>query len=106
LLAGVHPVLAQPALGIVPTNNQVILFWPITGDGTNGDLQSATDLVSQNWLSATDAFPVNYGSQIAVSVTNVSAEGSFGCHWFLRQPMAWRSFRQDRSRWGMLLTPI
>ena len=77
LLAGVHPVLAQPALGIVPTNNQVILFWPITGGGTNGVLQSATDLVSQNWLSATDAFPVNYGSQIAVSVTNVSAARFF-----------------------------
>jgi formylglycine-generating enzyme required for sulfatase activity len=77
LLAGVHPVLAQPALGIVPTNNQVILFWPITGDGTNGVLQSATDLVSQNWLSVTDAFPVNYGSQIAVSVTNVSAARFF-----------------------------
>ena len=29
LLAGVHPVLAQPALGIVPTNNQFILYWPI-----------------------------------------------------------------------------
>jgi formylglycine-generating enzyme required for sulfatase activity len=77
LLAGVHPVLAQPALGIVPTNNQVILFWPITGDGTNGDLQSATDLVAQNWLPVTDAFPVNYGSQIAVSVTNVSAARFF-----------------------------
>jgi formylglycine-generating enzyme required for sulfatase activity len=77
LLAGVHSVLAQPALGIVPTNNQIILFWPITGDGTNGDLQSATDLVSQNWLSVTDAFPVNYGSQIAVSVTNVSAARFF-----------------------------
>ena len=76
-LAGVHPVLAQPALGIVPTNNQVILFWPITRDGANGDLQSATDLVSQNWLSVTDAFPVNYGSQIAVSVTNVSAARFF-----------------------------
>ena len=77
LLAGVHPVLAQPALGIVPTNNQAILFWPITGHGTNGDLLSATDLVSQNWLSVTDAFQVNYGSQIAVSVTNVSAARFF-----------------------------
>jgi formylglycine-generating enzyme required for sulfatase activity len=76
-VACVHPVLAQPALGIVPTNNQVILFWPITGDGTNGVLQSATDLVSLNWLSATDAFPVNYGSQVAVSVTNVSAARFF-----------------------------
>lgn len=71
-LAVVHRVLAQPALGIVPMNNQVILFWPIIGGGTNGVLQSATNLVSPNWLSATDAFPVDYGSQIAVSVTNVS----------------------------------
>ena len=77
LLAVVHPVLAQPALGIVPTNNQVILFWPITPYGTNGVLQSATDLVSPNWLSATDAFPVNYGSQIAVSVSNVSSARFF-----------------------------
>jgi sulfatase modifying factor 1 len=77
LLAGVHPVLAQPALGIVPTNNQVILFWPITAGGTNGVLQSASNLVSPNWLSATDAFPVNYGSQIAVSATNVSSARFF-----------------------------
>jgi formylglycine-generating enzyme len=77
LLAVVHPVLAQPALGIVPTNNQVILFWPITANGTNGVLQSATNLVSLNWLSAMDAFPVNYGSQIAVSVTNVSSAKFF-----------------------------
>jgi len=77
LLAGVHPALAQPALGIVPTNNQVILFWPSSTHGTNGVLQSATNLVSPNWLSATDAFQVNYGSQIAVSVTNVSSARFF-----------------------------
>src|ERR1019366_5391031 len=58
LLAGVHQAAAQTALGIVPTNNQVIL-------------------VSPNWLSATDAFPVDYGSQIAVSVTNVSSARFF-----------------------------
>jgi formylglycine-generating enzyme len=77
LFAGVQSVLAQPALGIVPTNNQVILFWPITTSGTNGVLQSATSLVSPNWLSATDAFPVNYGSQIAISVTNISSARFF-----------------------------
>jgi formylglycine-generating enzyme len=77
LLAVIHPVLAQPTLGIVPMNNQVILFWPITADGTNVVLQSATGLVSPNWLSATNAFPVNYGSQIAVSVTNVSSARFF-----------------------------
>ena len=70
-------VQAQPALGIVPTNNQVILFWPITANGMNGVLQSATSLVSPNWLSATDAFPVNYGSQIAVSVSNVPSARFF-----------------------------
>jgi formylglycine-generating enzyme required for sulfatase activity len=77
LLAGVHPALAQPALGIVPTTNQVILYWPITISGTNGVLQSATNLVSPNWLSATDAFPVNYGSQMAVSVTNAASARFF-----------------------------
>jgi formylglycine-generating enzyme required for sulfatase activity len=77
LLAGVHSVVAQAALGIVPTNNQVILFWPIIAGGTNGVLQSATNLVSPNWLSATDGFPVNYGSQIAISVTNVSSARFF-----------------------------
>jgi formylglycine-generating enzyme required for sulfatase activity len=77
LLVVVHPVLAQPALGIVPTNNQFILFWPVIGGGANGVLQSATNLVSPNWLSATDAFPVNYGSQIAVSVSNVSSARFF-----------------------------
>jgi sulfatase modifying factor 1 len=77
LLAGVNPALAQPALGIVPTNNQVILFWPITTYGTNGVLQSATNLVSPNWLSATDAFPVNYSSQIAISVTHAASARFF-----------------------------
>jgi formylglycine-generating enzyme len=70
LLAGADSAVAQPALGIVPTNNQFILFWPVTGGGANGVLQSTTNLVSPNWMAATDAFPANYGSQIAFSVTN------------------------------------
>ena len=73
MLAVVNPVLAQPALGIVPTNNQVILYWSMTTNGTNGVLQSATDLVSPNWMSATDAIVVADGSQTAVSVTNSSS---------------------------------
>src|ERR1700723_2703478 len=77
LLAGVDSVVAQPALGIVPTNNQFILFWPVTGGGANAVLQSATNLVSPNWLAATDAFPANYGSQIACSVSNVSSARFF-----------------------------
>jgi formylglycine-generating enzyme required for sulfatase activity len=69
-IAVIQPVLAQPTLGIVPTNNQVILFWRASANGTNGVLQSTTNLASPNWLPATDAIPVTYGSQIAVSVTN------------------------------------
>jgi formylglycine-generating enzyme required for sulfatase activity len=77
LLAGVHPVASQPALGIVATNNQFVLYWPLNVGGTNGVLQSATNLASPNWLSATDTFPVNYGSPIAVSVTNAPSARFF-----------------------------
>jgi formylglycine-generating enzyme required for sulfatase activity len=77
LLAGVDSVVAQPALGIARTNNQFILFWPGTGGGANAVLQSATNLVSPNWLAVTDAFPADYGPQIAYSVTNVSSARFF-----------------------------
>jgi formylglycine-generating enzyme required for sulfatase activity len=77
LHAGVDPAQAQPALGIALTNNQAILFWPTMANGTNGVLQSTTNLVSPNWLSVTDAFPVNHGSQTAISVTNTSSARFF-----------------------------
>ena len=59
LLAGVPAALAQPTLNITTTNNQSILFWATTGNGTNGVLQSTTNLASPNWLAATDAVPVD-----------------------------------------------
>src|SRR5664280_2308249 len=77
LLAGVPAAEAQPTLGIAPTNNQAILFWPTTANGTNGVLQSTTNLASPNWVTATDAVPVTYGSQTAVSVTNTSSARFF-----------------------------
>ena len=77
LLAGVPAAEAQPTLGIAPTNNQAILFWPTTANGTNGVLQSTTNLASPNWVTATDAVPVTYGSQTAVSVTNTSSAKFF-----------------------------
>jgi formylglycine-generating enzyme required for sulfatase activity len=77
LLAGVHAAEAQPTLGIAPTNNQAILFWSTTANGTNGVLQSTTNLAPPNWVSATDAVPVTYGSQTAVSVTNTSSARFF-----------------------------
>jgi formylglycine-generating enzyme required for sulfatase activity len=70
LVTTFRSVLAQPVLGILPTNNQVILFWPSTSGGTNGVLQSTTNLGPPDWVSITDAVPVSYGSQTAVSVTN------------------------------------
>jgi formylglycine-generating enzyme len=77
LLAGVDSVVAQPALGIVQTNHQFILFWPVNGNGANGVLQGATNLVSSNWMAATDAFPVSHGSDIAFEVTNSSSARFF-----------------------------
>jgi len=75
LLAVVPPVLAQPALGIVPTNNQSLLYWPaIAADYV---LQSSTNLASTNWVFATDAVPAIYGSQTAVTVANNSAARFF-----------------------------
>jgi formylglycine-generating enzyme required for sulfatase activity len=75
LLAGVHPALAQPSLGIVPTNNQALLYWSPTA--TNYVLQSSTNLASTNWVFATDAVPATYGSQTAVTVTNTLAARFF-----------------------------
>jgi formylglycine-generating enzyme required for sulfatase activity len=77
ILAAVHIGQAQPVLGVATTNNQVILFWPIPMNGMNGVLQSTTNLFSPYWLSATDALSVNYGSQIAVSVTNTASARFF-----------------------------
>jgi len=75
LLAGVHPALAQPSLGILPTNNQSLLYWPATP--TDYVLQSSTNLASTNWVFATDAVPASYGSQTAVTVSNASAARFF-----------------------------
>jgi hypothetical protein len=75
LLVGVHSVLAQPALGIVPTNNQALLYWSPTA--TDYVLQSSTNLCSTNWAYATDAVPATYGSQTAVTVINTVAARFF-----------------------------
>jgi formylglycine-generating enzyme required for sulfatase activity len=75
LLAVVHPVLGQPVLGIVPTNNQSLLYWPATA--TDYVLQSSTNLASTNWVFATDALPATYGSQTAVTVATTSAARFF-----------------------------
>ncbi len=77
MLAGVPAAEAQPTLSIARTNNQLILFWPTTANGTNGVLQSTTNLAPPNWVSATDAVPVTYGSQAAVSVTNTTSARFF-----------------------------
>ncbi|HEV2692693.1 MAG TPA: SUMF1/EgtB/PvdO family nonheme iron enzyme [Verrucomicrobiae bacterium] len=68
--AACQPVVAQPALGIAATNNQVILFWPATA--TNYVLQSAASLTSSNWTSANDATPVTFGPGTAAMAPNDS----------------------------------
>jgi len=77
IIAGFHTVLAQPTLGIAPTNNQVILFWVPTANGTNGVLQSTPNLSPPNWVSVTDAVPVTYATKAAVSVTHASSARFF-----------------------------
>lgn len=65
LLASVDFAAAQPALGILPTGQQSVLYWSTTP--TNYILQSTTNLSSPNWVTANDAVPVT-----AVAVTNTA----------------------------------
>jgi formylglycine-generating enzyme required for sulfatase activity len=75
LIAGIHSALAQPALGIIQTNKQSLLYWPSNAAGFV--LQSTTNLASPNWALATDAMLTTYGSQTAMTVTNGSAARFF-----------------------------
>ena len=67
---------AQPALQLAVTNQLFILSWT-NNNGTNCALQSAADLIAPNWLTATDAIPVNYSYQISAAVTNSSSARFF-----------------------------
>jgi formylglycine-generating enzyme required for sulfatase activity len=75
LIAGIHSALAQPALGIIQTNKQSLLYWP--SNATSFVLQSTTNLASPNWALATDVTTTTYGSQTAVTVTNSSSQRFF-----------------------------
>jgi formylglycine-generating enzyme len=75
LITGIHSALAQPALGIIQTNKQSLLFWP--SNATSFVLQSTTNLASPNWALATDVTTITYGSQTAVTVTNSSSQRFF-----------------------------
>jgi formylglycine-generating enzyme required for sulfatase activity len=75
LLAGIHVAHAQPALGIIRTNNQSLLYWP--SNATGYVLQSATNLALPDWTNAADAIPAKYGSQTAMTVTNASSARFF-----------------------------
>jgi len=72
VLAGVHSTLAQVTnLGIGPApGGQSVLYWPVSG--TNYILQTTADLVTPNWVTASNAVTVN-----AVSVTNSAPAGFF-----------------------------
>lgn len=70
LVAGVQVASAQSTLSVLRTNNEVVFFWPPSNGGTNGVLQSTTNLISPNWIPATDAIPFSYGAQTAVILSN------------------------------------
>jgi len=85
LLTDVHLILAQPMLGIAPAGDQSILYFPTTA--TNYLIQSATNLASSNWVTATDAIMVS-----AAAVSNTSPARFFRL--FFANPPA-----------GMILVP-
>jgi formylglycine-generating enzyme required for sulfatase activity len=72
-VAGGLAVSGQTSLEISPAGNQFILHWPPGNSGTNGVLQSSTELAAGNWLAATDAVPASYTGQVAVAVARSSA---------------------------------
>ena len=73
VLGSFYEVLAQPTVGIEPTNNEVLLYWQANMGGSNGVLQSTTDLTSTNWVPVTNASPANYAAYSAVAVTPSSS---------------------------------
>jgi formylglycine-generating enzyme required for sulfatase activity len=77
LLSDINAAMAQPTLSVVPTDSQILLYWPANNGGSNGVLQSTVNLSSPNWLTATDVVTVNFGSYTAVAVSNSSASRFF-----------------------------
>ena len=67
--AAIHTPPA-PLLGIVATNNLLLLHWPNNNGGANGGLQSIDGFGASNWMAATDTLTAAYGSYTAVSVSN------------------------------------
>jgi formylglycine-generating enzyme required for sulfatase activity len=69
--------ITAPGLGIVVTNNLVLLYWRADNGGANGALQSTASLTPPNWMSATDIIAATYGSYAVVSVDNSSSARFF-----------------------------
>ena len=72
LLAGVHSTTAQVTnLGIAPApGGRSVLYWPVSS--TNYVVQTTANLVTPNWVTASNAITVN-----AVTVTNSAPAGYF-----------------------------
>jgi formylglycine-generating enzyme len=71
VLVGIHQALAQITnLGIASAGNQSVLFWPTTLP--NYILQNTTNLTLPNWVTVSNAVPMN-----AVAVTNTSPVSFF-----------------------------
>ena len=72
LLAGVHRTTAQVTnLGIAPApGGRSVLYWPVSS--TNYVVQTTANLVTPNWVTASNAVTVN-----AATVTNSAPSGFF-----------------------------
>jgi formylglycine-generating enzyme len=72
LAAGLHPAEAEvaPRLMVLSTNHQALVYWPRTQ--TNYVLQYCTNLASPKWAYAMDAGTAVYGTNTALTVTNLT----------------------------------
>jgi formylglycine-generating enzyme len=72
LAASLHPVEADvaPRLMVVSTNHHALLYWPSTE--TNYVLQYCTNLAKPKWAYAMDAGRAVYGTNTALTVTNLT----------------------------------
>jgi len=66
-------IVPDPTLNILVSSNQAVLSWPVSG--TNYVLQSATDLISSNWIDSSNLAAVRVLR--CVLTNSVSADSRF-----------------------------
>ena len=79
---------AQISLGLLQTNNNIIVYWTNPSNGTNAVLTSATTLLATSWAAATDAIPYNYDSKMAMQMAKSQSQSLVCFRLYLAPPTA------------------